>query len=187
MAWVIYGVLCLAGLWLAGAVGGLAAMVLIVASSYKRRAVKIMDVTSLVYFATTAIVAATSAISLLERYHVVIVWGVFALVAWATLVAGFPFTIQYARELAPRSAWETPLFQRLNVTLTVAWAAVFTVGAILGIIALVAGHAFMLGVVLPMLAMVAGFVFNNRCTQRFADQMEPIAGSAITAPERAAN
>src|SRR5712664_4266430 len=49
----------------------------------------------------------------------------------------FPFTIQYAREQAPREVWDNPLFMRLNVILTVAFGLMFTVNAGLEVIALV--------------------------------------------------
>lgn len=180
LAWIIYGILCWVGLWLAGSVGGFAAMVLIVLSEYRRGAVRIMDCTSLGYFAAAAIMAATPAIYVLQKYHLVIVWSAFAAVAWATLIAGFPFTIQYAREHAPPEAWPTPLFRQINVTLTLAWALIFTFGAILGAVTLVADHQFLLGVVLPTAAMVVGYIFSNRYPKRFADRFGPVAAPGAT-------
>lgn len=187
LAWVIYGILCLAGLWVAGSVGGLIVMAISVSSQYRRRAVRIMDCTSLGYFAAAAIITASPAITILQEYHVAIVWGVFAVVAWATLAIGFPFTIQYARERAPREAWDTPLFRRMNVTMTVVWALIFTLGAAMGVVTLVAGHAFMLGVVIPTTAMVAGFIFNKLYPKRFAGRLESAAEMVPGATQQTAD
>jgi cobalamin synthase len=187
MAWVIYGVLCLAGFWLAGSVGGLIVMAIAVSGQRRRRAVKIMDCTSLGYFAAAMIMAASPLITVLREYHVLIVWGVFAVVAWVTLAVGFPFTIQYARERAPREAWDTPLFRRINVTMTIVWALIFTLGAAMGVAALIAGHAFVLGVVIPAIAMGVGFIFNNLYPKRFTSRFETAAGTVPGATQQPAD
>jgi len=170
LAWLIYGLLSGTGFWFAGSLCGFGAMALIVTSEHRRRAVKIMNVTSLVYFTAAAIMAATPAIHMLQTYHLVIVWSAFAAVAWTTLIAGFPFTIQYGREQSPPEAWHTPLFRRINVTLTLVWSSIFTLGAVLGAATLLTDHAFILGVVIPGAGMVAGFIFSNRYPKRFSDQ-----------------
>jgi hypothetical protein len=177
MAWLIYGALYLSGFWFAGCMAGFAVMLLVVVDQYRRGFVKIMDCTSLGYFALAATMSATAAAHTLERYHVVVVWGLFAVVAWVTLAAGFPFTAQYAREGAPREAWGSPLFAQINTTLTVMWATIFSFGALLGLMIFAVGHAFLLGVAIPMSAMGVGYIFNNEYPKRFA---EPAAKS--TAP-----
>jgi all-trans-retinol 13,14-reductase len=146
---------------------GLAMTLLIVVDEYRRRSVKIMDCTSLGYFALAAALSATSAAHTLERYHVLVVWGLFAAVAWITLAAGFPFTVQYARESASREALGNPLFARINKTLTLMWAAIFTFGALLGLMIFAVGHAFLLGVAIPMSAMGVGYIFNIEYSKRF--------------------
>lgn len=170
LAWLIYGALCGIGLWFAGSLCGFAAMALIVMKERRRRAVKIMDLTSLGYFGTATIMAASPAVHILETYHLVIVWSAFALVAWATLIAGLPFTMQYAREQSPPEAWRTPLFRRINLTLTLVWSSIFTLGAVLGAATLVADHKFILGAVIPGAGMTAGFIFNKLYLKRFTDQ-----------------
>jgi len=185
LAWLIYGLLCGAGLWFAGSLFGFAAMALIITSEYRRRAVKIMDITSLGYFGAATIMAATPAIHMLQTYNLVMVWSVFAAAAWATLIAGFPFTIQYARAQLPAEAWHTPLFRRINVTLTLVWSSIFTLGAVLGAATLVADHEFILGVVIPGAGMAVGFILSNRYTKHFTDQFA--ASSATSAAMRDAS
>lgn len=175
IAWLIYGSFCLARLWLPAGLSGCAIMVLVVAGEYRRRAVRIMDCTSLGYFALAAVMAATPAIHILQKYHVVIVWGIFAIVTWATVAVGFPFTIQYAREQAPRETWDSPRFRRTNLILTMMWGVIFTFGAILGMGILVDGHPFLLGVVIPMIAMGAGYIFSYEYPKRASDRFESIA------------
>jgi hypothetical protein len=170
LAWLIYGPLRGMGFWFAASLCGFAAMALIVMREYRRGTVKIMDLTSLGYFGTATIMAATPASGALQTYHLVIVWSVFAAVAWGTLIAGFPFTMQYAREQSPSEAWHTALFRRINVTMTLVWSSIFTLGAVLGAATLVIDHKVILGVVIPGAGMVAGFIFNNRYPKRFNDQ-----------------
>lgn len=184
IAWLVYGALYLDGFWLAGCATGFVIMLMPIANEYRSGTVKIMDCTSLGYFALAAAISTTSASHTLEKYHVVIVWGLFAIVGWATLVAGFPFTIQYARERAPRETWNSPLFARVNTTLTMMWAIVFTFGAILGVLIFAIGHAFLLGVAIPLSAMGIGYVFNNRYPKRFADRFELSAKSRTIATLR---
>jgi all-trans-retinol 13,14-reductase len=152
-------------------------MALVVAGEYRRRSVRIMDCTSLAYFALAAAMAATPAIHILRRYHVVIVWSIFAIVTWATVSIGFPFTTQYAREQAPPEAWGSKRFRRINLVLTTMWGAIFTLGAILGVAILVDGHAFLFGVVIPMIAMGAGYVFSYEYPKRAADRFESVAAT----------
>ena len=184
IAWLAYGALYLGGFWLVGCATGFVIMLIPILNEYRTGTVKIMDCTSLGYFALAAAISTTSASHALEKYHVVIVWGLFAIVGWATLAAGFPFTVQYARERAPREAWDSPLFARINTTLTIMWAIVFTFGAFLGVLIFAIGHAFLLGVAIPISAMGVGYIFNNRYPKRFADRFELSAKSTTVATSR---
>lgn len=57
--------------------------------------------------------------------------GALALGSWITLLAGNPFTLEYARAHTDPAKWHDPLFIRVNVVLTTVWAAVFTVNTAL--------------------------------------------------------
>ena len=48
-------------------------------------------------------------------YRTIAAWGIFPVVASATLVAGFPFTLQYARARVPREIWNATAFLAMNV------------------------------------------------------------------------
>jgi hypothetical protein len=180
VVWVAYGFFSGRGQWLDAGIAGLAILALIVTMQYRRRAVKIMDCTSLSYFTAETFLVLAGGVWLIIEYHLVIVWGLFAAVAWTTLIIHFPFTLQYARQTAPREVWDHPLFHRINVRLTEAWAVIFTLGAIECAICLRLGHTLLLGLILPGSGMVFGFVFSNQYPKRFADQF------TITEADRAA-
>ncbi|MFT3973259.1 MAG: hypothetical protein QM699_07365 [Amaricoccus sp.] len=44
-----------------------------------------------------------------------------------SLLVGRPFTLQYAREQAPREVWDDPRFVQLNRRITLAWAIAFAI------------------------------------------------------------
>ena len=73
-------------------------------------------------------------LSWVEDYSQAISSGVLAVIALGSLFTA-PFTEQYARESAPREAWNSPEFKRTNVVLTAMWGAAFAVNALLGVIA----------------------------------------------------
>lgn len=62
----------------------------------------------------------------------ILVAGGLALVTALSVLAGVPFTIQYARRMTDPSVWDTPAFYRVNLLMTGVWGVVFTFGAVLG-------------------------------------------------------
>jgi all-trans-retinol 13,14-reductase len=170
--WLTYGSLSGAGHWLAAGIVSFAIAMVIVAAQYRRASVKIMDCTSVGYFVLEIAIVLIAGNHLLQHFHLLFVWGGFAIVAWATIVIGAPFTLQYSREQAPREIWASPTFYRMNLHLSVAWAFVFTISAILGALSMVIGYALLLGLVLPLAGMAFGFIFSNRYPKRFLAQFE---------------
>jgi hypothetical protein len=118
---IVYGILYALGHWTAAAVAGLAIMLAIVAREKQTANVKIIDLTSLGFFVLALIMLLTVGDQLFNRYHIILVWGVFAVVTWATILVGFPFTLQLARESARREVWREPLFRRVHLRLTTVW------------------------------------------------------------------
>ncbi|HEY8964887.1 MAG TPA: hypothetical protein VIM58_00485 [Candidatus Methylacidiphilales bacterium] len=57
--------------------------------------------------------------------------SLFALLAFGSLGVGRPFTVPYAKEVAPREAWGTPLFLIVNRILTACWGGAFVAMAAL--------------------------------------------------------
>lgn len=65
------------------------------------------------------------------RHLGVLANGALAVGSWATLIAGRPFTLEYARQHTDPSKWDDPLFIRVNVQLTAVWASTFTVNTVI--------------------------------------------------------
>jgi hypothetical protein len=165
-AWGVYGVLMTLGHATAAVCAGFAIMLALVAREYRGRTVKIIDCTSLGFFAValpTIVIPGRD----FRDYRIVAAWGIFAVVAWATLLAGFPFTLQYARERVPREIWNAPHFLRLNVIMTAVWAMIFTLDTILTMIALRGRYVLMLDAVIPTITLVLGYAFNHFYPEHF--------------------
>ncbi len=180
VAWIIYGVLTAHGHWVAGAIAGLAVFAVILAHEYSKDAVKLMDCVAAIFFAAAAAISALAGPWLFQHFNIFMIWGIFAAVAWITLLIGRPFTLQYAREQAPPEIWEHPLFMRLNVILTAVWCGILTVNAMFGFVAFLTGRLLSFGLLIPLTVMIFGFVFSARYPKRFEAQF-----AAAAAPARA--
>jgi all-trans-retinol 13,14-reductase len=110
--------------------------------------------------------------ALFKNYNTFLTWSVFAIVTWVTLLIGFPFTVQYAREQAPREVWDHRLFMHLNVILTVVFGLMFTVNAGFGVIALMTGHLLTLGL-LSDIAADRLYSFSTQYPQRYSQRFAP--------------
>jgi hypothetical protein len=51
--------------------------------------------------------------------------GTLALIAWASILAGRPFTLQYARESVPEAYWHTPEFIHAGYFISLVWGSIF--------------------------------------------------------------
>lgn len=99
---------------------------------------KLLDVATVVFFAAltvASIVTSRHDVAELDKYSQSISSGALAIIAFGSIVAGHPFTVDYARLEAPPQAWHTALFKRINLVLSSAWAVVFGVCAVLGLLA----------------------------------------------------
>jgi all-trans-retinol 13,14-reductase len=173
IAWITYGVLSGSGHWIAGALAALAVASAIVAHEHKNHATKIMSCTTVGFFAFALVTTIVAGPMLFKSYNVFLTWSLFAVVTWITLLIGFPFTIQYAREQTPPEVWKHPLFMRLNVILTVVFGLMFTVNAGLGVLALRIGHVLTLGLILPVALLIAAIVFSAQYPKSYARHFAP--------------
>jgi all-trans-retinol 13,14-reductase len=119
-----------------------------------------------------------------DRYHIILVWGVFGVVTWATILLGFPFTLQSARQKTPREVWNDPLFHRVNLRLTAVWGAIFTLDAALAIVALDGSYVRMLSVIIPGASMIFGYIFNRIYLARYRSRFVQLAGQSPAADLR---
>jgi all-trans-retinol 13,14-reductase len=85
------------------------------------RSVKILDTVTLVFFVLVAVGLIGFGWTILATYMTLLVNLTLMGIAWGSLLAGTPFTIQYAREQVPQALWHAPLFIRINQYITAVW------------------------------------------------------------------
>src|SRR5271170_2024 len=140
--WVVYGILYALGHWTAAVVAGLAIMLAIVAREIRAADVKVVDLTSLGFFVLALIMLSTLGDEVFNRYHIILVWGMFAVATWATILIDFPFTHQLVRESAQQEVRSEP-FHRVHLRLTTVWGIIFTLDTALAVVALGGRHVSM--------------------------------------------
>jgi phytoene dehydrogenase-like protein/uncharacterized membrane protein len=159
--WILYWTLSGYGLWTEAVTAGLAAVLILNAYRFRQRQLKTMELVTLAFFAAHFAVTIILGSPLFKTYSAVLVEATLAVMAWGTLLAGSPFTYQYAREDWPREYWRHPLFYRTNAVITAVWGAIFTINAVLGALALVWPEARLwLTVAVPNAAIGAGIAFS---------------------------
>jgi len=57
--------------------------------------------------------------------------GTLAIVTWGSVLAGRPFTLEYAKEHADPALWTSPAFLRTNSVIASVWALAFSVNTVL--------------------------------------------------------
>lgn len=114
---------------LAGLVSGVVLLLLDRRSGVATEA-QILDVSTIVYFAALGVLAFAAPTSPLKHYDGALAMSWLALTAWGTLAVRRPFTLGIAKQQTPREYWDMPEFLQINVVITIAWAAAFTVTGI---------------------------------------------------------
>jgi hypothetical protein len=129
----------------------------------RHTAPKLLELGTFVLFCTLAVYA----------YRYAPAWSVLGVRLWVdsgllvvillSLLIARPFTLQYAREEAPRSAWNDRAFVRANYLVTAVWAAAFVVLVVADLVMLHASkvpRAF--GIVATVAALFCAVLFTNR-------------------------
>jgi len=153
------------GFWVLGGLGfptlavgwGFGASLILCGRDLRRARLKAMEATAAGFFALHAVADGLVGPGALAAWDPALASATLGAMAWGTLVAGTPFTAQYARESWPRELWEAPLFRRINAVLTIAWALIFSGNAVLGLLGLLWPQARLwLALILPQLGIAAG-------------------------------
>ncbi|EKV32556.1 hypothetical protein C882_2635 [Caenispirillum salinarum AK4] len=126
--WMVYGAGLAASAPMAAAALGLGAAILLAIPDMRRRRVKAPDLVAAVYFAAH-LGASAAGWPVFEENGAALVLAVLAVMAWGSLAAGTPFTLQYARERWPRVLWDAPEFKAVNAAVTSVWGLCFTAAA----------------------------------------------------------
>jgi len=163
MPWIIYWSLSGPGLDVAGMGGALIAAVLLNGYRAYIRNPKTLDLVTLGYFAVAFGVTSLAGSDLFITYGGALVYLALAGVAWGSLLAGSPFTYDYAKEDWDKAFWNAPIFIRTNQIITAAWGGIFTLNVILNVakLGLDFPTSLIAGVVLPLVGVVGGIVFSS--------------------------
>jgi uncharacterized membrane protein len=97
------------------------------------RSVKILDAVTLAFFVFVAVGLFGFGWMFLATYMTLLVNVTLMAIAWGSLLAGTPFTIQYAREQVPERLWHAPLFIRINQCITAVWGLDFFLSALVSL------------------------------------------------------
>ena len=135
--WIIYWVVADGpSTWMFGAICAVIAA-LILGVSAGRGGPRLLEVVTIVFFVAVTIVGMVVGAEdrdWMDTYATTLSSGVLAAMSLGSL-AFVPFTAQYAPESAPQQDWEKAAFRRTNRVLTLMWALVFALIAVLGYVA----------------------------------------------------
>lgn len=161
--WIVFWSLSGPGLWTPAILGALLAAIGLVSWRWlKRRDVKTLEIISLGYFAMHTIVTLMLGMPFFKDYGPVLNSLVLAGMAWGTLLAGSPFTYQYAREDWPRELWDEPLFRLTNLIITAVWGVIFLVNTGLGALSLAQPQLhILLNAIIANIFIALGIAFSS--------------------------
>jgi peptidoglycan/LPS O-acetylase OafA/YrhL len=135
--WIIYWVVADGpSTWMFGAICAVISA-LILGVSAGRGGPRLLEVVTIVFFVSVTVagmIVGAQDRDWMDSYATTLSAGALAAMALGSL-AFVPFTEQYAPESAPRQEWEKAAFRRTNRVLTLMWALVFALIAVLGYVA----------------------------------------------------
>lgn len=100
------------------------------------------------------------------------------LIVLASIFAGKPFTLQYAREQVASEFWDTPAFRKTNFVISWVWAAAFALMVLTELVLLFSPDApKRAGVLVIVLALIGAVKFTGWYPERAKD------GSGVSAEE----
>jgi hypothetical protein len=138
--WIMYWVVADGpSTWMFGALCAVIAA-LILGVSAGRGGPRTLEVVTIVFFIAvtiTGMIVGAQDRDWMDTYATTLSAGTLAAMALGSL-AFVPFTEQYAPQSAPRQEWEQAAFRRTNRVLTLMWALVFALIAVLGYVAITA-------------------------------------------------
>lgn len=174
--WIIYWVVAVGpSTWLFGALCAvLSAVILGVSMGFGGP--RLLEVVTIVFF--VAVTAAGMILGAADRdrmdtYATTLSSGVLAVMALVSL-AFTPFTEQYAQVSRPLEDWEKPAFRQTNRVLTLMWALVFALIAILGFVAAqVPGTRDWTNWVIPVVVIVGAYGMTQTYPARVRQRARP--------------
>ncbi|MFI9388984.1 hypothetical protein [Kutzneria sp. NPDC052558] len=167
--WIAFAVLSSLG-WQWGALAGLLLAVGLFAQGRRKGTPldsQVLEISTMAYFVALTAFSFTVPQSPVRDFVGAISMAWLALTAWGGLAVKRPFTLGIAKQQTPKEYWHMPVFLRINVVLTMAWAIAFTVtGAVLAILDVANA-----GTVVTILVQVAGFVIPAIFTAKYPERV----------------
>jgi all-trans-retinol 13,14-reductase len=105
------------------------------------RELKILDSVTFAFFVCMVVAIVVFHWMTLAIYMSVLVNVTLTAIAWGSLVAGVPFTVQYAREKVAPELWRSPIFIRINQYITAVWGLNFFLATCVSIYRLQLGNS----------------------------------------------
>lgn len=176
--WIIYWVVADGpSTWMFGAICAVIAT-LIMGVSAGFGGLRTLDIVTVVFFAGVTIagmVVGAADRDWMDNYATALSSGVLAVMALVSL-AFEPFTAQYAPQSAPRQEWEEAAFRRTNQVLTLMWALVFALIAVLGYVAVASpSTVHWTKAVIPVVVIVGAFGMTQIYPQKARENARPDA------------
>lgn len=174
--WIIYWVVADGpSTWLFGAICAvLATVILGVSAGFA--GVRLLDVVTVLFFTGVTVVGLVIGAEdrdWMDTYATTLSSGVLAAMTLGSL-AFEPFTAQYAPSSAPRQDWEKAAFRRTNQVLTLMWALVFALIAVLGYLAATAPMTVHLTkAVIPVVVIVGAVGMTQAYPVRAREKARP--------------
>jgi len=162
--WIAYPVVTGVFDWRIGSAVALALCLAGLVHAGRTRATDVFSIAAALFFAGLATVAFADPASGLHRFVPALTPGTLAIAAAVSILAGQPFTVPFAKRVAPPELWDTPMFIHVNNVLSAVWAASFAVTAsIIAVVVATAPHA----VAILIWVQIAGFLVPMRISRRY--------------------
>jgi len=129
LPWCLYGIAAGFGQTLLGAVAAAAALVGLRLRQW--REVKLPDLAIVTYFLGVAIDECCLGLGDWRAARAALLPTLLAAVALGSSILGFPFTLQYARQMVGPDWWHDRHFLRVNYILTAVWGLSFVMAAVM--------------------------------------------------------
>jgi hypothetical protein len=150
--------------WRLAAVGALAIAVAALAAQRHSSSTDVFTVAAVAFFAALALDALVAPTGTLHEYVGALTPAALGVAAFTSIAIGQPFTIPFAKRVAPVEYWDTPMFMHINVVLSAAWATSFVAtAAVIAAVLVVNPQA---GVII-VAAQILGFVIPMRISRRY--------------------
>jgi hypothetical protein len=174
--WIVYWVVADGpSTWMFGAICAVISA-LFLGISAGRGGARMLDVVTVVFFVGVTVagmVLGAEDRDWMDTYATTLSGGVLGVMALGSL-AFVPFTQQYAPESAPRHEWEKAAFRRTNQVLTLMWALVFALIAVLGFVAVAApATVSWTKAVIPVVVIIGAIGMTQIYPDRARSKAEP--------------